>query len=167
MTVTRIFLVGFMGAGKTTVGRILAERLRWSFVDLDLEIERLEGQSVADIFGSRGEAYFRARERACLALVSESDRRVVSLGGGTYIDPVNRELVDSCGLSIYLEAPLEVLFGRIPDDDARPLASDRSRLEDLFAERVPSYRMARMTIDTAGRDAQTVAGEVLLALEGE
>lgn len=165
--VTRIFLVGFMGGGKTTVGRLLAERLGWTFIDLDAEIERLEGRSVAEIFASEGEAAFRSMERRSLETVSGPPNRVVSLGGGTYVDARNRELVDSVGVSVYLEASLSVLLERIDDDGSRPLARDRQRLEALFAERVASYRMARVCIDTENLDPIEVAEAVLLALEDQ
>jgi len=162
--ITRVFLVGFMGVGKTTVGQLLARRLGWSFVDLDREIEGREGQSVREIFRSKGEACFRAAEAACLRSVSGPPRRVVSLGGGAYLDPSNRALVDSCGLSVYLEAPLEVLLGRIDDDGSRPLFGSRGQVERLFRERQPTYRMAQRTVETADRAPEDIVDRVVRLL---
>jgi shikimate kinase len=161
---SRIFLVGFMGAGKTTVGRLLADRLGWSFVDLDTAVEERAGQSVREIFRSRGETAFRELEAECLRAASAPARRVVSLGGGTYADPGNRQHLESLGLSIYLEAPLEVLLERIGDDESRPLARDRESLGRLFAERVASYRMAGMSVATGDRDPRQVVDALLWAL---
>jgi len=161
----RIFLVGFMGAGKTTIGRLLADRLGWSFVDLDAEVERREGRSVADIFASVGESCFRSMETESLRAVSGPGRSVIALGGGTYIDAANRSLVDSLGTSVYLDAPFDALFGRIEDDGSRPLAGSRSEMELLFAERVASYKMARMRVDVASRAPEDIVNEVLRGLE--
>ena len=163
---TRIFLVGFMGAGKTTIGRLLADKLNWSFVDLDAEVERSEGASVAEIFASRGEDWFRSAESECLKVVSAPRRRVVSLGGGTYVNPRNRALVDSLGLSVYLEAPLDVLLERIGRSTHRPLASDKGRLERLFEERLSAYRMAGATIETAHRSPGEIVLEIMEVVGG-
>ena len=157
----RIFLVGFMGVGKTTIGRSLAERLSWTFVDLDAEIERCEGQSIAEIFTQKGEDWFRRAEADRLKVVAAQRHQVVSLGGGTYVPPANRALVDALGCSVYLEAPLAVLLDRIGDGEERPLASDRSRLEGLFEDRLPSYTKARATVKTANRAPEDVVLEIL------
>jgi shikimate kinase len=159
--IERVLLVGFMGAGKTTVGRCLADRLGWKFVDLDLEIERQEGRSIAEIFRTRWESYFRRVERACLEAVAAERQAVVSVGGGAYVDQDNRALVDSLGLSVYLEASLDVLLDRVGEDASRPLASDRVRLEQLFALRSPSYKMASMTIETGGLGPDEIADAVM------
>lgn len=159
--VSRIFLVGFMGAGKTTVGKILADRLGWTFVDLDAEIEAYEGRSVEEIFRTDGEAYFRRRERERLGKAAAGAPAVISLGGGAYADAENRDLVDAQGLSVYLEAPLGVLIDRIGEGRGRPLASDRAHLERLFVLRGPSYRMASMTITTEGRSPEEISDAVV------
>lgn len=161
---SRIYLVGFMGAGKTTIGSLLADRLGWEFVDLDAAIEAREKRSVRAIFASSGEAYFRELEAACLRQLSGGPERVISLGGGAYVDPSNRELVDSTGISVYLEAPLEMLLSRIDDDGSRPLARDRPELTRLFADRTPSYNMAQVVIGTGNREPAEVVGELLRAL---
>lgn len=164
MKSSRIYLVGFMGAGKTTIGSLLADRLGWEFVDLDTAIEVQENRAVRVIFAASGEAYFRQVEAACLRQLSGGSDRVISLGGGAYVDPANRELVDSTGLSVYLEAPLEVLMSRIDDDGSRPLAGDRADLARLFADRTRSYKMAQVVIGTGNREPAEVVEELLLAL---
>jgi len=164
--IERVFLVGFMGAGKTTVGRLLALHLDWEFVDLDAEIERREGRSIAETFTLRGEHWFRVAETECLRQVAAPRQRVVSLGGGTYLTSENRLLVESLGLSVYLEAPLEVLMGRIRDDGTRPLARDRARLGHLLEERVGTYRLARLTVVTANRTPEEIVRKILGEMEG-
>lgn len=162
---TRVYLVGFMGAGKTTIGRLLADRLGWEFKDLDAAIEDREKRTVRSIFAESGEAYFRELEAACLRRLSEGSSRVISLGGGAYADPSNRELVESTGVSVYLEAPLEVLLSRIDDDGSRPLAANRADLARLFTDRTRSYRMAQVVIGTGNRAPEEVVEALVLTLE--
>src|SRR5690349_15500372 len=98
-----------MGAGKTTVGRCLAKKLGWKFLDLDEEIERREGRAVAEIFKTDGEPHFRSLERSCLKDLSSSPRTVIALGGGAFISPENREIAETTGLTVWLK----VSFGNI------------------------------------------------------
>jgi shikimate kinase len=164
MKVSRIYLVGFMGVGKTTIGRLLAGRLGWEFIDLDAAIEAREKKSVRAIFDTSGEAHFRGVEKACLRQLSGGSERVISLGGGAYVDSSNRQLVESTGVSVYLEAPLEVLLSRIDDDGSRPLARNRSELASLFADRTRSYKMAQVVIGTGNREPAEVVEELLRVL---
>ncbi len=156
----RIYLIGFMGAGKTTVGRLLAELLGWSFVDLDTEIQGVEGRSVADIFEDSGETHFRRVESEQLREVSRLRNRVVALGGGTYADPGNRAHVEESGLSVYLETALESIQDRIDDDGARPLFANALRMAELYRERLPSYRMASVTVNTDNLNPKALANRV-------
>src|SRR5215475_6334440 len=94
-----------MGAGKTTVGRRLAKKLGWKFIDLDEEIERREGRAVADIFKKDGEPHFRSLESSCLKALSSSPDTVIALGGGAFIEPANRELTEKTGLTVWLKLP--------------------------------------------------------------
>jgi len=151
----KIYLVGFMAAGKTTVARALARRLGWEAVDIDEVIEQRERQTVADIFSRQGEAYFRALERQ--ALTEQRPRRhlVVATGGGTYVDGQNRAAINADGVAVWLDVPLERLIDRVPADGRRPLAADRAGFERLYYQRRAAYEQAHVRLDAgrAGVDA--------------
>lgn len=145
-----MYLVGFMAAGKTTVARALAKRLDWQAADIDELIEQREHLSVADIFARHGEAYFRAVERAVLLEQMPARHRVVATGGGTFVDPQNRAAINSDGVSVWLDVPLERAIARMPADGRRPLAADRAEFERLFRARREAYQLAHVRLD-AGR----------------
>jgi shikimate kinase len=146
----KVYLVGFMGAGKTSVGRALGKRLDWRVVDIDELIEAREHLPVAEIFSRHGEPYFRAAEREVLAEQLPTRHVVVATGGGTFVDPPNRAVINHDGVSVWLDAPLERLIARIPADGRRPLAADRGALERLFHARRAAYEYAHVRLD-AGR----------------
>lgn len=146
MTADKIYLVGFMAAGKTTVGRALARRLGWRFEDIDDLIERRERTTVADIFARRGEPYFRQVEREMLHLLVPMRHVVIATGGGTFVDADNRAVINRDGASVWLDVPLADIIARIPLDGRRPLAADRSALERLYITRVESYRLAHVRV---------------------
>jgi shikimate kinase len=131
----KVYLVGFMGAGKTTVARALARKLDWRALDIDDLIEQREHLTVAEVFARRGEPHFRAVERAVLAEIVGFRHAVVATGGGTFVDPQNRAMIAADGLSVWLDVPLERLIARVPADGRRPLAADRSEFERLYALR--------------------------------
>jgi shikimate kinase len=160
----KIYLVGFMAAGKSTVARALASRLRWRAEDVDELIEARERRPVADIFASQGEAYFRAAERDILRLLIPLRHLVVATGGGTFMDVENRNAINLDGLSVWLDVPFEELLARIPNDGRRPLAADRAAMERLFMLRVAAYRTARIRIDASGLPAEEVAERILAEL---
>lgn len=145
-----MYLVGFMAAGKTSVARALARRLDWQALDIDDLIEKREGLSVAEIFARHGEPYFRAAERAALADHLTLRHAVVATGGGTFVDPQNRALINRDGVSVWLDAPLDRLVARMPADGRRPLAADRAELERLYEFRRAAYEQAHVRLD-AGR----------------
>ena len=147
MKADKVYLVGFMASGKTTVARALARRLRWELVDIDDLVERQEHEPVAAIFAKRGEAYFRSAERAVLAGQVARRFAVVATGGGTFVDPQNRALINADGLSVWLDVPLERIISRVPADGRRPLAADRTEFERLYASRRAAYEQAQLRID--------------------
>ncbi|MGH9458770.1 MAG: shikimate kinase [Thermoanaerobaculia bacterium] len=161
----KIYLIGFMGSGKTTIGRELGRRLGVPFFDLDDLVETSEGMSVKEIFGAKGEPYFRRRERDLLRTTKWVERGVIATGGGTFTFDENIQFIKSEGLSIYLSAPFAVLHGRIGEKAAeRPMFRDDAATLELFQHRLKYYRMADMTLDL--RDDETVreAVERLLLL---
>jgi shikimate kinase len=149
VTTDKIYLVGFMGAGKSTVGRALARRLDWRVEDVDEWIERRERRDIPSIFRQHGEPYFRAREREALIALLPLRGTVVATGGGTFVDPGNRELMLRDGLVVWLDVPLSVVLDRLPADGRRPLAADRGALEALYNQRLAAYRLAPVRVDAS------------------
>jgi shikimate kinase len=161
VTVDKVFLVGFMAAGKTTVARALAARLGWRAEDVDELIEARERRTVADIFARQGEPYFRSLEREILRLLLPLRHIVVATGGGTFVDPDNRAAMNRDGLSIWLDVPFEEVLGRLPADGRRPLAADRIQMERLFATRQLAYAQAHMRVDAGGIPAEAVVERIM------
>ena len=163
---TAIYLVGFMGSGKTTVGMKLAQRLAWKFVDLDVLIEDEEGRTIADIFARAGEAAFRKKEQAMLARVLEEAGRgagrVVALGGGTFAQPQNFELLQTArAITVWLECPVEELLLRCALLTNRPLFRDEASFRQLYEQRLPFYRQASFTVLTGNSDPGEVVNRIL------
>jgi shikimate kinase len=161
MTMHRIYLVGFMGAGKSTVGRELSLKLHVPFLDLDTEIEKAEGLAVREIFARLGEPRFREIEREQLKRVSQGPAAIVALGGGAYVDPENRRLVDESGVAVWLEASFATIRERIRPDGTRPLLNDIEQARRLHSERLPAYRLARVHILTDNRLPDAIAQEIV------
>jgi shikimate kinase len=157
----KVYLVGFMGAGKTTVARALAKRLDWKMLDIDDQIEKREHQTVATLFAKKGEAYFRATERSVLVEQLGSRHVVVATGGGTFVDPQNRALINRDGMSVWIDVPLDRLIARVPADGRRPLASDRSEFERLYLLRRESYEQAHHRIDAARTSIDAIVEQLL------
>jgi len=147
----RLFLTGFMGAGKTTIGRRLAERLQMPFVDLDSEIERRAGRPVRDIFTQQGEAAFRQLEQEALLEILESPDAVVSTGGGTMAFEGTSRLIQANGISIWLHPSFATIVRRIGGRGKRdrPLFRDEAQALALYRERLPAYRRSDLTVDIA------------------
>ena len=156
----RIVLVGFMGAGKTTVGRLLAARLGYGFEDMDARIEARTGRSIAVLFAERGEEGFREEERHEARLLAGLERRVIAAGGGAFAQAPTRALLQEGAVTVWLGGDLETLLARIPADGARPLAGNRAIMQALLAEREPSYRLADLAVDTSRSTAPEVAAEI-------
>ena len=151
----KVYLVGFMAAGKTTVAQALAKRLDWQVIDIDEQIEKRERLTVREIFAQHGESYFRAAERSVLFDHIAPRHAVVATGGGTFVDPMNRAAINRDGVSVWLDVPMDRLIPRIPADGRRPLAADRAGFERLYHLRRAAYEQAHVRLDAgrAGVDA--------------
>jgi shikimate kinase len=169
-----VFLVGFMGAGKTSVGRALGDRLRWVFEDLDDRIERREGRTVAEVFRASGERGFRRAERIALQEVLEELRsggsKIVALGGGAFAQKGNATLLTRARVpTVFLDAPVEELRRRCErqrttSGTERPLLSSPERFSKLYQTRQPAYLKAMLRIETGGRSMESLAREIADAL---
>ncbi|MGZ8830654.1 MAG: shikimate kinase [Thermoanaerobaculia bacterium] len=155
----KVYIVGFMCAGKTTIGRELSTRIAAPFFDLDDLIEASEKMKVKDIFELHGEAHFRKRERDILRSTKHLDRAVIATGGGTFTFDENIQFIQSEGLSVYLSAPYSLLRARLGDKtDDRPLFRDDVAAHELYSNRVRFYRMADLSLEV--REDET-PGEIV------
>jgi shikimate kinase len=149
-----------MGAGKTTVGRLLALRAGWDFLDMDERIEERLGETVAQVFATRGEAAFRAEEEAVARELAERERLVVAAGGGAFVSPSTRKLLKHKALTVWLRCSLETILRRVPADGRRPLAGNRDIMQARLDERVESYREADVSVDADSGGPAVVAERV-------
>lgn len=165
MKTDKIYLVGFMAAGKTTLAQALARRLGWRAEDVDLLVEARERRTVAEIFARDGEPYFRSVERQVIWSLLPMRHAVIATGGGTFIDPDNRAAINADGLSVWLDVPLEALLGRIPADGRRPLATDQVQLALLYEARRLAYQQAQVRLDGSVAPAEELAEQLIERLE--
>ncbi len=160
-----IYLVGFMAAGKTTIGRLLAHELGWSFADVDEDIVAAEGASIAEIFDASGEREFRKIEQeATRKRVNEVVRgrpMVVALGGGAFAQDDTRALLEENGVSIWLDCPFPTVRRRIEDTSLRPLARDPEKFQKLFEDRRAPYSKAEYRIEINSDDPAEAVAEIL------
>lgn len=167
MGVRAVFLVGFMGSGKSSVGKELAQRLGWDFVDLDARIESRERSSIPEIFSNQGEHGFRLVETAALGELTNGLTRdtVVALGGGAFVRKENRALLRHWP-SVFLEAPVDELWRRCAKQESdRPLRQDREQFACLYEQRLPCYRRAAVAVETGGRDLSAICADIEAALQ--
>ena len=157
----KIFLVGFMGSGKSTVGPLLAARLGWDFMDLDRQIEREQGKPIREIFELQGEPEFRRIEARHLQSLKERAACVVALGGGAFVQAANRPIVAELGVSVFLDCRLEVIRARCPANGNRPLFAAPEQVKDLYAFRQPFYRMSDFSVDASDIEPAQVADLIL------
>jgi len=158
-----VVLVGFMGSGKSSVGRKLARRFRAPFVDVDERIESATGRRIRDLFDQEGEPAFRVREKVALRDILSVEGGVFTTKGGAFADEENRVLLRSYAPVVYLEAAVETLLERLGGDLGRPLLRGGDREEvvrELLSRRLPGYRTADVTVRTDGRTVEDVAGQV-------
>lgn len=158
-----ISLIGMMGSGKTTVGKLLSEQLNLKFVDTDELIVQKEGCSINEIFASKGEGYFRELETKVLKSVLNSDNQVVSTGGGIIKSELNMELIKTKSKSFYLKADAESLFERVKNDSSRPLLKDctKEKIDTLLSQRVLQYEKADYIINTVNKVPENIIEEVI------
>jgi shikimate kinase len=159
-----IFLVGFMGAGKTTVGQVLASRLKRNFFDLDTVIEHRAGKSIQQIFSDLGEPEFRRIEREAIESCRELKNAVIALGGGAYIPEENRNALSGIGTTIWLDCPLEICLERVSGDETRPLLGAEAEMRALLDKRRPAYALADYVAQTGARAPDEVALEIIRLL---
>ncbi|MBC6408257.1 MAG: shikimate kinase [Rhodobacteraceae bacterium] len=163
-----VVMVGMMGAGKTAVGRALAQRLEVAFLDSDAEIEIAANMTIPEIFACDGEAFFRAKESQVIDRLLDRDPGVLSTGGGAFLNAGNRATISEKGVSLWLDAGLDVLWARVKHKDTRPLlrtADPRATLTVLYEARVPIYAQADLRVtSTADAAIATMVDRVLEAL---
>lgn len=159
-----LYLVGFMAAGKTTVGRALAEELGWPFVDVDKDIEASQGKTIAQIFDEQGEDAFRDIESRAIhrrvARIEAGLPCVLALGGGAFAQPRNWELIENNGVTVWLDCTIETVRRRLASDSTRPLARDHERLAQLFEDRRPLYSRADFRIEVDCDDVSQIVREI-------
>ena len=162
---SQIHLLGFMGCGKSTVARLLARRLLWNYLDLDVLVTRHAGASIESIFAAEGEEGFRSIESHVLRQAVQKPRTIVALGGGTMVREENRELIGQQALSVWLRASFATCRSRIGDGTGRPLFNDPEAARKLFETRRPLYAEARITVDAEG-PVQEIAACIEAAARG-
>ncbi len=161
---SNIFFVGLMGAGKTTVGKLLAKSLNKTFFDSDQEIEKRTGVRIPTIFEMEGESGFRKRESQVIDELSQLNNIILATGGGAVLNPENRKFLSSRGTVIYLRASVQDLWIRTRNDKNRPLLQiddPKEKLEQLFSERDPLYKeIAKFIVDTGGQPVNTIVHKI-------
>ena len=165
-----IVLTGFMGTGKTCVGRILADSLDWPFCDVDSEVEQAVGMSIAAYFAQAGEAAFRDREQEAVERICQRTGQVIATGGGVVLRQQNIDRLKATGVVVCLAASEQEIVARTAADAGRPLLNRPDRLQvirDLLAERMPQYRQADIWLDTDGKSATETAAELQQILRRE
>lgn len=162
-----LVFVGLMGAGKSAIGRLVAQMLEIPFVDSDHEIERVSRMTIPELFDAYGEAEFRALEARVIKRLLKSGPRVLSTGGGAFMNEATRAMVLKSGLSVWLKADLEVLWMRVCKRDTRPLlktANPKQTLSDLLDQRYPVYELAHLIVQSRNDAKDTIATETIAAL---
>jgi shikimate kinase len=160
-----IYVVGFMASGKSTIGRLLAQRLGWNFFDIDEEIEAAEGTAIAEIFDTRGEAEFRRIEtgivRRHVLRIGQGSPAVVALGGGAFVGQANRDLLENNGVTVWLDCPFEVVERRVALASHRPLARDPRQFAALYEARRQVYALADVRVPIESDDPADVVEAIL------
>ncbi|HSD26176.1 MAG TPA: shikimate kinase [Vicinamibacteria bacterium] len=163
---SRVVLVGFMGSGKSAAGRVLARRLGYGFEDMDRRIEERAGRTIAEIFRDEGEEAFRRLEQEEALALSRLTHVVVASGGGAFVRPETRALLQQGALTVWLRCDIGRILARVPPDGSRPLAGNRAIMQALLAAREPSYRMADVAVDASAGSPREVAERIVGLIEG-
>ncbi len=160
-----IILVGFMGTGKSSVGQKLAQKLGWSFIDVDQRIEQHQQKTIPELFREYGELYFRQVESICLAQALTQFHQVIATGGGAVLDEKNRKLMLESGYVVALTASAHVIVARLRHDHNRPLLEGNlaERVTTLIEQRKHAYQFAHLSIDTSAVSMEHIANEILLS----
>lgn len=162
-----IVLIGFMGTGKTSVGKRLAKHLDWDFIDTDAAIEEISGMSVSEIFRKHGQTRFRSEETVLIKRLMNDKKKVMATGGGTPLKPGNWEILSETGIIISLYAPIDTILERIGTKNDRPLLREgREAAQELWLSRQPIYNQADLIIDTTELDVDEVVDEIMQKIEG-
>lgn len=163
-----IILIGFMGCGKSTTGKLLSEMLQYELIDADAFIENATNMKISDIFAKYGEKWFREQESFALECMTDGEKRIISTGGGVVETPANREILKNGGTVVYLKSTVDRLWSRVGKDPKRPLSKDLNGFMRLFNKRKPVYEdWADIVIDTANKTPQAIAGEIVSKLSEE
>lgn len=166
-----IYLTGFMGSGKSTVGKALADRLGWMFVDLDEDIVKQENCPIATIFDERGEPEFRRIEREALKKrvrqISMGRPTIMALGGGTFTEADNVDLLVQHGITVWLDCPFELIRQRIAETEVRPLARDPEKFRALYDSRREAYAKADCRLEVTGNDVEETVTRIQSMLEAK
>ena len=160
-----VVLIGMMGAGKTEVGKLLAEQLGYVLIDVDRQIERAAGKKIPAIFAEKGEEGFRDLERVAISQLNAAQNKVISVGGGAPLDPENRAVLSRLGHVVYLRASARELYQRVKNDRSRPLLQKedpRAEIKRLLDERAPTYeRAADFAVDTEDLGVDEVVDQII------
>lgn len=162
-----IFLVGFMGCGKSVIGRELAEKLGYRFLDTDDMVEKKENRSIEEIFRESGEGYFREKEWEVLNELKGLSKAVISTGGGLFLGPQHRAFIKEQGMSLWLNAPFEDILDRLKGGSNRPLFKDEESLKIMLEDRKARYALADFEVRTDRLTIEEVVKRVMEALEAE
>lgn len=160
-----IFLVGFMGSGKTSIGRELANYLHYQFIDLDDLIIQQQNCSISEIFSRYSEAYFREIEHTTLKTITNLSNTVVALGGGTYISSINRDLIQQQGISVWLQCDLTTILSRLANDKTRPLYKTPEQMKELLDSRIDYYNQANFKVNVTNFSIKESVIEIIRTLE--
>ncbi|NLI91841.1 MAG: shikimate kinase [Peptococcaceae bacterium] len=162
-----IILVGFMAAGKSSVGRTLARELGWDFLDTDSEIEKVTGMKIPDMFRKYGEVRFRSEENLVIKKLKDITYTVIATGGGSILFEENRRLLEELGMMVHLYVPVDVALQRVKRRQDRPLFNKSlSEIQKLWQERLVIYNQIPITIDTSARSIEEIAEEILAIVKG-